>query len=132
MSTITPPVATGAYAAASLSGGNPNTIGFISIQLAIAGFIVPFVFIYQPDLLLGDSVNLALTVFTFLVTFVGVIYLSAACEGAFFDKASYVKRLIYLAIALGLVWPNTLISAVTIVFAIGIFVIDLLQHRKII
>lgn len=130
MSTITPPVATGAYAAAGLSGGNPNSIGFISVRLAMAGFIVPFVFIYQPDLLLGENVNIALTVFTFLVTFVGVIYLSAACEGVFFEKVGILRRLFYLAIALGMVWPDTLISAVTIIFVVGIFVMDLLQYRK--
>ncbi|MCL1875224.1 MAG: TRAP transporter fused permease subunit [Synergistaceae bacterium] len=130
MSTITPPVATGAYAAAGLSGGNPNSIGFISVRLAMAGFIVPFVFIYQPDLLIGENVNLALTVFTFLVTFVGVIYLSAACEGVFFEKVGTVKRLLYLAVALGMVWPDTLVSAVTIIFVISIFVVDLLQYRK--
>ena len=130
MSTITPPVATGAYTAAGLSGGNPNAIGFISVRLALAGFIVPFVFIYQPDLLLGENVNLALTVFTFLVTFVGVIYLSAACEGVFFEKAGAVKRMVYLAAALALVWPDTIISAVAIVFTAGIFIIDFMQYRK--
>jgi TRAP transporter 4TM/12TM fusion protein len=130
MSAITPPVATGAYTAAALSGGNPNIIGLISVRLAIAGFIVPFVFIYQPDLLLGENINLALSMFTFVVTFIGIVYLCAACEGAFFDKVGTVKRMVYFAAALGMVWPDTLVSTVAIVFVFCIFIIDLLQYRK--
>ena len=130
MSAITPPVATGAYASAAISGGNPNTIGFISMRLAMAGFVVPFIFIYQPDLLLSENVNLAVGLFTFLVTALGLVYLCAAYEGAFFDKMGVVKRVVYLVVAIGLVWPDTLISAVTIVLAIGVLAMDLIQYRK--
>ena len=68
MSTITPPVATGAHTAAGLSGGDPNKIGFISMRLAVAGSIVPFIFIYTPDLLITSGVNVAATIFSFFVT----------------------------------------------------------------
>ena len=130
MSTITPPVATGAYTAAGLSGGNPNTVGFISMRLAMAGFIVPLVFIYQPDLLLREDVNIPITVFTFLVTAVGLVYLCAAFEGAFLTVIGTSKRVLYFAVALLLVWPDTLISVVGICIAAVIFVLDYVRYRK--
>jgi TRAP transporter 4TM/12TM fusion protein len=130
MSAITPPVSTGAYAAAALSGGNPNTIAFIAVRLAIAGFIVPFTFIYHPDLLIGENTNLIRTVFAFLVTLTGITYFSAACEGAFFDKVGTAKRLIFLAVALTFLWPGDFTNLVGIALGIGIFVMEFLQHRK--
>lgn len=120
MSTITPPVATGAYTAAGLSGGNPNKIGFLSMRLAIAGFIVPFLFIYMPDLLLSSEVNLFATVTSFAVTFIGLIFLSAAFEGAFIRKVKMPKRILFAATALLLIWPNLLISAVGLVLGAAV------------
>ena len=131
MSAITPPVATGAYTAAALSGGNPNTISFIAMRLAIAGFVVPFVFIYQPDLLLGENTDVVRTAFVFLTTLVCLVYFSAACEGAFFATVGVLKRLLYLAIALALVWPgNMVVSAIGIALAIGTFTLEFLQHKR--
>jgi len=130
MSAITPPVATGAFAAAALSGGNPNIIGLIAVRLAAAGFIVPFIFIYQPNLLLGPNVDFGVAALTFLATFIGIIYLCAFFEGAFFDKVSIPKRLAYLALALMLIWPDNYVSVVGLVFAIAVFAFDFSQYRK--
>src|SRR5699024_6096116 len=52
---LTPPVALAAFAAAGISGGDPMRTGFASIKLAIAGFIVPFAFVYNSTLLLIDT-----------------------------------------------------------------------------
>jgi TRAP-type uncharacterized transport system fused permease subunit len=127
MSAITPPVATGAYAAAALSGGNPNTIAFIAVRLAIAGFVVPFIFIYHPDLLIGENTNFGRTAYTFLMTFAGLTYLSAAFEGAFFEKVGAAKRLIYLSVALFLLWPDRIVNSVGIALGITIFVMEYMQ-----
>ena len=118
MSTITPPVATGAYAAAALSDGNPNKIGFMSMRLAIAGFIVPFIFIYTPELLLGAGMgNLWQTIFSFVVTALGLIFLCACFEGALFRTLKLWERIACLVPAVMLIWPATLISAVGLVVA---------------
>ena len=130
MSAITPPVATGAFAAAALSGGNPNYIGFNAMRLSIAGFLVPFIFIYQSDILIGPGVNPVLSAFTFVVSLVGVIYLCAFFEGSFFVKAGAVKRVIYLAVAVPLIWPNTFLSAIGLAVAAVVFAVDVVAHKK--
>ncbi|WP_462332227.1 TRAP transporter permease, partial [Schwartzia sp. (in: firmicutes)] len=52
---LTPPVALASFAAAGLSGGNPMKTGVASVKLAIAGFIVPFMFVYAPQLMLINT-----------------------------------------------------------------------------
>lgn len=130
MSTITPPVATGAYTAAGLSGGNPNKIGFLSMRLAVAGFIVPFIFIYTPDLLLGGSINVPAMLFAFLVTAVGLLFLCAAIEGALLKPIAKYMRLVYVAIALLLIWPNVMVSAIGLVIAAVCFILTAVHKKK--
>ncbi len=55
ISNITPPVALAAFAAASISGANPNKIGFQAMRLGFLAFIVPFAFCYDPGLLMQGS-----------------------------------------------------------------------------
>lgn len=112
MSTITPPVATGAHTAAGLSGGDPNKIGFISMRLAVAGSIVPFIFIYTPDLLITSGVNVAATIFSFFVTGVGLLFLCAAVEGALLAPVRPYTRVLFAVIALLLIWPSVPVSLI--------------------
>jgi TRAP-type uncharacterized transport system fused permease subunit len=56
LSVVTPPVALAAFAAAPIAKANPMETGFEATRLSIAGFIIPYLFVYHPDLLLvvGD------------------------------------------------------------------------------
>lgn len=112
MSTITPPVATGAHTAAGLSGGDPNKIGFISMRLAVAGSIVPFIFIYAPDLLITSGVNVAATIFSFFVTGIGLLFLCAAVEGALLAPVRPYTRVLFAVIALLPIWPSVPVSLI--------------------
>ncbi|WP_046472039.1 TRAP transporter permease [Allosalinactinospora lopnorensis] len=54
MADITPPVCLAAYAASGVSGGNPIMTGVQSVRIAVSGFVVPFMFVLSPELLLQD------------------------------------------------------------------------------
>lgn len=131
MSTITPPVATGAYTAAGLSGGNPNKIGFLSMRLAVAGFIVPFIFIYTPDLLLSSDVNILATVFSFVVTALGLVFLCAGIEGVFLTRVSLVQRILFFVAAFLLIWPDVMVSMVGLVLAVVLFGGMMFRSKKV-
>lgn len=77
---LTPPVALASFAAAGLSGGDPVKTGVQSVKLAIAGFIVPFMFVYSPQLMLINT-----TAFegfnTALSACLGVFLIGVAVEG---------------------------------------------------
>lgn len=57
LSTVTPPVALAAFAAAPIAGSKPLETGFEATRLAIAGFIIPFLFVYHPSIVLIEGVD---------------------------------------------------------------------------
>ncbi|MCI5076967.1 TRAP transporter fused permease subunit [Oricola sp.] len=70
LSVITPPVALAAFAAAPIAGAKPMETGIEAVRLAIAGFIIPFIFVYHPDILIIDGftpVGLAWSLACFLL-----------------------------------------------------------------
>lgn len=93
---LTPPVALAAFAAAGLSGGNPMKTGWQSVRLALAGFIVPFMFVYSPQLLL-ENVTLLSGIQVVITACIGVLMIAIGVEGWFFGKVSWPLRIIALA-----------------------------------
>jgi TRAP transporter 4TM/12TM fusion protein len=93
---LTPPVALAAFAAAGLSGGDPVKTGFSAVKLALAGFIVPYMFIYSPQLLLIDTSlleGLRVTAGACL----GVLLIGMAVEGHLFTAMAMPLRVIAFA-----------------------------------
>jgi TRAP transporter 4TM/12TM fusion protein len=82
MSAITPPVAVAAFAAGSIARANPMAIGLLCCRLAVVAFIIPFVFIYHPGLLLiGSTQTIVLDLASAMLA---VVALVAATEGYVF------------------------------------------------
>lgn len=103
LSSITPPVAVAAYAAAGLSGGNAAKTGYKAWRMAILAFIIPFMFVYQPNLLMINGLWKAVPVF--LTAVVGCIFLATSLEGYFMTYTSKIERLIFAIGGLALVHP---------------------------
>lgn len=82
LSAITPPVAVAAFAASSISGDNPILIAAHAVKLALAAFLVPFVFVFGPELLWQGP--LWKTALTFVTAGIGLVFVSAAIEN--FEK----------------------------------------------
>ena len=89
---LTPPVALAAFAAAGISGGDPMKTGFASVKLALAGFIVPYMFIYSPQLLLINT-GLLEGIRVTIGACLGVFLIGAAVEGYLFTRINPVLRL---------------------------------------
>ena len=99
---LTPPVALAAFAAAGVSGGDPMKTGFAAVKLAIAGFIVPFMFVYSPQLLLIDTTFLEGLRVTIGACF-GVFMIGVAVEGYLFTRTNIVMRVVAACGALALI-----------------------------
>ena len=129
---ITPPVCLAAFAGAGISGGDPMKTGYLSLKLALAGFIVPFMFIYNPAMLMIDPTDLAVTAKEFplppvidiiiavVTSVIGVIGLSAALEGYFKSDMNLATRLILALGALLLIYPGLITGAIGGVIVLGI------------
>ena len=121
---LTPPVALASFAAAGISGGNPMKTGWVSVKLAIAGFIVPYMFIYNQGLLLYD-VNLFSGAWILLTSVIGVALISVAAEGFLFTKVPIPVRVLSGAAALLLISSEPISDVVGLVVTVSIV---LLQH----
>ncbi len=127
LSSITPPVCVGAYTAAGIAHSNPNQTGFTAIKLALAGFIIPFVFIYSPGILLTNVTNWGSFVFNFVSALVGVVSLAAATEGYFRRFLRPWERLGAGAVAFALIVPGAITDVAGYV---GIGILWMVTRRK--
>ncbi len=99
---ITPPVALASFAAAGISGGDPMKTGVQAVKLSIAGFIVPFMFVYSPQLLLIDTSFLdGLRVAGGAC--MGVFMIGVAIEGHLFTRVPAILRLVAFGCAFFLI-----------------------------
>lgn len=117
---ITPPVALAAFAGAGIAGGDPMKTGFQSLKLALAGFIIPFMFVYNPAMLMIDATDLDVMARTFpmpplteilaivLTSILGIIALGASVEGYFKTHLPVILRLVMAVGALMLIVPETI------------------------
>jgi TRAP-type uncharacterized transport system fused permease subunit len=107
LSVVTPPVALAAFAAAPIAGANPMETGWQATRLAIAGFIIPYLFVFHPDLLLvvGDLnvVGLAWALFVFFVSTWGI---ATGLGGWEWNKLPLWQRSMRLLAAVLLIVPG--------------------------
>ena len=101
---LTPPDAVTSFAAANLAGSEPMATGIEGFRLGMAGFLVPFAFIYQPALLLqGSTIQI---VFCLMLTAFGVICLASGVIGHLFSPLNTLQRAFLLVSAGLLVFPS--------------------------
>jgi len=106
ISNVTPPVSLAAYAAAGVAGSDPLETSFAAVKLAAAGFIVPFMFVYGPPLLLiGSPLEVGLAVMTGMA---GVTALAAASIGYGRRDFKLWERGLLLTAAVTLIFPGLL------------------------
>ncbi|MEC5424366.1 TRAP transporter permease [Virgibacillus sp. C22-A2] len=102
---ITPPVALAAFAATGISGGEPIRTGVNASKLAIAAFIIPYMFVLQPQLLMIDTT--ALEVSWILVTAIaGMMAIGAGMIGFWYRKVHWIERILTVATGLFLIYPG--------------------------
>jgi TRAP transporter 4TM/12TM fusion protein len=111
LSAITPPVAVAAYVAAGIARANPVKVGFTAVRLGIVAFIVPYMFVYGPALVLkGDLLSV---IWASLTAIIGVSALASAMERWFMGQAaSWLQTGILFASALLLIKPGVITDAI--------------------
>lgn len=115
---ITPPVALAAFSAAAISGGDPIRTGIHSAKLAIAAFIIPYMIVFSPALLMID-VTILDVVWVFITAMLGMISLGAGIIGYWYRPLNVVERLILVAAGVAMVYPESLSDTIGLtVFAI--------------
>ena len=102
---VTPPVALAAYAGAGISGGNALKTGVHASKLAIAAFIIPYIFVLSPVILMVDATPLTLIVAT-LSALLGMIAVSSALCGFLADHCRLYERVLLIVAGLLMIKPG--------------------------
>ena len=124
MADLTPPVALVAYAAAGIAKSSPNKTGFMAVKLASAGFLIPYIFCYNPGLLLIDTTVPQIIHYT-ITAIIGVFALSFACVGYWRGRLAWWQRVLLIGSAVMLLAPELY----TDIAGIAIFVVALVLQK---
>lgn len=104
LSAITPPIATASYAAASVAKDDPMKLGWVAWKIGLSGYILPFMFIVSPELLMmGSVVSVIMATFSGVL---GIYALSVALEGYYKGDVNIALRALLFAAAFCLLYPG--------------------------
>lgn len=139
---ITPPVALASFAGAGIAGGDPMKTGWQSVKLALAGFIVPFMFVYNPNMMMIDVTGADVMAKTFafpewhvilsvtITSIIGVLALSSAVEGYLKTHLAVWQRIIIAIGAFCLIVPETITDIVGVALVLAITLMNYRSAKK--
>ena len=126
---LTPPVALAAYAGAGIAGADPMKTGVTAFKLALAGFIVPYIYVYNPILLFVDATPLPM-IQAVITAMIGVFLLAMCTIGFYKTDMPWFMRIIALVGAIGLLDPGTMTDIIGLVILACIHVIQTIRLKK--
>ena len=127
---ITPPVALAAYAGAAIANANPIKTGITATRLAITAFIVPYIFVYSPQMLFIDTDILTVIRIT-ITSIIGIVGVASALEGYMSCKMSWPERIAAAAAGLMLIEPSWQTDIVGILLIAAIIIFQRYKAKKI-
>ncbi|MEI2358175.1 TRAP transporter permease [Mesobacillus zeae] len=127
LANVTPPVALAAFAGAGIAGANPNKTGFEAVRLALSGFIIPYIFVFSPALLMQDVSGPLEVIHVATTAVLGILALSAALERYFITDMNVPITVLCFIGALTLIIPGIVTDIIGLVI---LAVVVLLQWSK--
>jgi TRAP transporter 4TM/12TM fusion protein len=129
ISAITPPVALAAFAGAGIAGSDPMRTGLIALRLGIGAFIVPYMFVYGPSLLMqGTVVEILLSSVSAII---GIYGIASGAEGWLKHELLWWERILITAFSLALVVPGLWSDLIGICGIIVVITLHNLRTKKI-
>ena len=133
---ITPPVALAAFAGSGIAGSNPMKTGFTATRLGIAAYIVPYMFVLNPILVLVNVNNLSTGIFVLMAikavvtAFIGMVGLASGSSGFFKAPCNLLERIVLIASGLLLIDPGTLTDIAGIGIILLIYFIQKAREKR--
>ena len=127
---ITPPVALAAYAGSAIAKSNPMRTAINATKLAIAAFIIPYVFCFSPQMLLIDS-NVSEVALIYVTSLVGIFGVAASLEGYLFTDMGIVDRILLVVGGLMMITPGLMTDAIGLgLIAVGFALQFMMKKNK--
>lgn len=126
---VTPPVALAAFAGAGIAKANPMKTGINASKLAIAAFLVPYIFVMNPQMLLFN-VTAVKFILMLITSLIGIIAVASAVNGWLFTNVTWYERIIGFAGGLALIDPGAVTDVVGIGLAVLLVMSQLARRKK--
>lgn len=124
---ITPPVALGSFVAAGIAGGRPFETALYSTKIGFCSFTLPFLFVYNPALLLmGSPVE---TIMAIVTGMIGVTFISFGLSGYAMSKSTYVERAVFVLCGMFLSFFNDWHTIIPIIIGSTILFLQKKRHQ---
>ena len=127
---ITPPVALAAYAGSAIAKSNPMKTGINATKLAIAAFIVPFIFAYNPQMLFENVTSVFQVIQIVITALLGIFAVAAGLEGYILRPMHWPLRVLAVIGGLTLLIPGTVSDLIGLVIVAGIIALQVIQNKK--
>ena len=129
LAVITPPVALASFTAAGLVGESPYKVGWEAFRLGAPAYIIPFVFISSPSLMLFD-VTIEGILFGLFRGIIMVVAMAASLQGFIFDKIGYFSRIPLFISAILIMYSATWSNITGIIIALSVLFIHFLKMKS--
>jgi TRAP transporter 4TM/12TM fusion protein len=126
---LTPPVALAAYAGAAIARANPFKTGLIATRLAVGAFILPYIFVASPQLLLIGATPLGI-VQASLTALVGMTAIGAGLSGFLVMRLHWIERILLVVSGLLLVDPGLVTDIIGVVVLAGVAGFQVLRRSR--
>jgi TRAP-type uncharacterized transport system fused permease subunit len=131
LSNITPPVALASYTAASIARADPMQTSWDAVRLALPGFIIPFILVYNPALLMqGDNLGVLSIGLMVITALVGIYALSIAAANFWMIKTTWFERIAFAAAAILMIKPGLYTDLLGISLIILTGALHMLRSKK--
>ena len=130
VSDLTPPVALAALCGAGIAKAKFWPTAFNATRIGIAAYIIPFFFVYNPVLLLGQLPFAFGTVQAVVMAVIGIIAISCGLFGYIVDEASMIERIIIIAAGVAMVHPGTITDVIGVVVIAAMIVLQFIRKKK--
>ena len=129
MADITPPVALAAYAGSAIAKAPPMKTAFNATRLAIAAFIIPYIFAFNPAMLFINTTVMDV-VLVVVTSTLGMLSISIGMIGYFIKDMSLPFRFLCVAGGLLMIYPGTVTDLIGVAILVGIFLIEKMELGK--
>ena len=129
-SSLTPPVALAAYAAAPIAGSNPIITSLMAFRLGIAKFIIPFAFAYYPCLLIIENFSWLEFISIVPRLLISIWFINSALAKFDFTKLSWIEVILRLSVGFGILFMDVRIQIICIILGSVLLVWDFLRHKR--
>ncbi|MBA4603090.1 TRAP transporter permease [Thermoactinomyces mirandus] len=130
LANITPPVALAAFAGAGIAGANPDKTGFEALKLAMSGFIIPYIFVFSPALLMQDISGPVMVISVTATAIIGIFGLSVALERYFLTSMPLPVAFVCFAGSLTLIIPGMTTDIIGAVILTGVLIFQWFKKTK--